>query len=494
MIEEIGLRIPQEVYTFFTTPGGHSLILRGNAGAGKTTFALQIIEDLSTIEKTYYFPTRISDSSLFAQFPWLKEKMDQLRLPPARTNGHRSNGNGLEVELHRDGLGTLKGIAPARSMSSKGAMQISIGKDLAEIELLYEVIEDRLPDRTLLVIDSLDALAERNGLTCAKLLNSMQKDLIEGYGSNVLYVLESPEPMLDYLGDGVVKVALGEHQGRRVREIEILKLRGTEIQQPKYLCTLKGGKLRSFGYWWEKNQPPSRPWSAIPDQEDRLSTGIRDLDHLLQGGLEKGSIVLVELGTGVPISVAGMLEASLVANFVMQGRGVVWVPVRKANAENARNRLTPLVPKEQFERLVRIPELATNMGSGWGQCVMPIEGSHAGSDLKWQNVSYALQSAAQPYLSLMGFDSLESIYGSGVMEQLVDHLAAIRRNHGVFVGMVSPSTRSTQRLADLATVSLRIERIGGTVIIYGEEPFTECNAMALKEQDVGGNICLTPIV
>jgi KaiC/GvpD/RAD55 family RecA-like ATPase len=76
MIQDTGMRIPQEVYKFFSNPGGHSLILRGNAGAGKTTFALQAIEDLAAIEKSYYFPTRVSDESLFLQFPWLKEKMD----------------------------------------------------------------------------------------------------------------------------------------------------------------------------------------------------------------------------------------------------------------------------------------------------------------------------------------------------------------------------------------------------------------------------------
>jgi KaiC/GvpD/RAD55 family RecA-like ATPase len=494
MIQEKGLRIPPEVFTFFTNPGGHSLILRGNAGAGKTTFALQIIEDLAAVEKSYYFPTRVSDDALFQQFPWLSSKMEELRLPPSQPGALRSNGSGQEVEMHRDGLSALKGISPAKRSGGKGAMHVAIGKDVAEVELIYEVIEDRLPERTLLVVDSLDALAERNGVTCVKLLCSMQKDIVEGYGSNVLYVLESPEPMLDYLGDGVIKVALGEHKGRRVREIEILKLRGTEIQQPKYLCTLKGGKLRSFSHWWERELVQSRAWAAIPDHEGRLSTGVKDLDHLLLGGLEKGAVMLVELGGGVPMSVAGAIETALVANFASLGRGVIWMPVRKASAESARARLQPLLPKDQLEKLVRIPELAKNMGSGGGQCILPIEGSHAGSDLKWQSVSYALQAAAQPYLSLIGFDTLESIYGSGVMDQLVDHLAAIRRNKGVFVGLVSPSTHSTQRLADLATLSLRIERIGGTVVLYGLEPFTECNAMALQEQDLGGCICLTPIV
>ncbi|MCU0861307.1 MAG: hypothetical protein MUE65_03210, partial [Methanomassiliicoccales archaeon] len=436
MTQERVLRIPPEVFAFFTNPGGHSLILRGNAGAGKTTFALQIIEDLAAVEKSYYFPTRVSDGSLFTQFPWLKDKMGELRLPPAGAGTMRDNGNGELVEMHREGLAALKGITPTRMSSGKGTMHVAIGKDLAEIELIYDVIEDRMPERILLVVDSLDALAERNGVSCVRLLTSIQKDVVEGYGSNVLYVLESPEPMLDYLGDGVIKVALGEHQGRRVREIEILKLRGTEIQQPKYLCTLKGGKLRSFSHGWERQLAPSKAWSALPDQEGRLSTGVRDLDQLLLGGLEKGTVAMVELGTGVPMSLAGTLESALVANYLAHGRGVLWMPLRKASAESARGRLAPMVPKEQLDRLLRIPELAKNMGSGGGQSVMPIEGSHAGSDLKWQNVSCSLQAAAQPYLSLLGFDTLESIYGPGVMEQLIDHLAAMRRNKGVFVGLV----------------------------------------------------------
>jgi KaiC/GvpD/RAD55 family RecA-like ATPase len=487
MIQDTGMRIPQEVYRFFSNPGGHSLILRGNAGAGKTTFALQTIEDLAAIEKSYYFPTRVSDESLFLQFPWLKEKMDLF----LQVNGDKKNVPGKKWQP-REGLCKLKGLTPSKPNSGMDHMSVSIGKDVSEIESLYKMVESRLPDRTLLVIDSLDALAERNGIPCVKLICAIQKDLVEQYGANVLCILESPEQLLDYLGDGVIRIGMMEHNGRRMREIEILKLRGCEIQQPKYLCTLKGGRLQSFGYWWERPIASEKPWRPVPDSGIRLSTGIKDLDGMISGGLEPGSVVLIELGTGVPISVAGALESSLVSNFASMNRGVIWVPLRKASAENVRARVTMNLPKETFDKCVRVGEHVSGMASS--QYMIPLEGTDASSDFKWQTLTYHLQGTDTPSLSLMGFDTLESIYGNQVMEQLIDHMAMVRRNKSVFVGIVSPSSASTQRLIDLATVRLRVERIVGTVVLCGEEPYTELNAMQLKETEMGGGISLTPIV
>jgi hypothetical protein len=89
---------------------------------------------------------------------------------------------------------------------------------------------------------------------------------------------------------------------------------------------------------------------------------------------------------------------------------------------------------------------------------------------------------------------MESIYGNHVMDQLTDHLLSVRRNNGVFVGITSPSTSSVHRLADLATTHVKIDRIGGTIILYGEKPFTECNALTFEERERGGGVSLTPIL
>jgi KaiC/GvpD/RAD55 family RecA-like ATPase len=473
------MRIPTEIFHFFSGPGGHSLIVRGSAGAGKTTFALQVIEDLAPVERGYYFSTRVSDNALLNHFPWLEQKL---------VGGGIKNGN----NGNRSGLSRLKGLAIQPAIAPKKVMSVSIGRDLGDLEDLYQLVE-RSEGRVLITIDSVDALADRYGLTYASLISALQKDLVEGKGANLLYVLENSDQGLDYLGDGVVIVSRGEFNRRRVREIDILKLRGCEIAQPKYLFTLKGGRIQTFAYAPDQPSPAQAGWSSVQDNDGRVSSGLIDLDRVVSGGLPRGSTVLVELGQGVPSSVGAMLEQSLVANFVSQGRGVIWVPLRKASADAVRTHMINTLTKDQFERCVRIPEIASHVEVS-APYIMAVEGTDAGADLKWKNVSYSLSGAEAPYLSLLGFDTLESTYGPGVMEQLTEHIGMMKRQKGVCVAVTSPSSNSIRKLSDLANIHVKVERLGGTVVLYGEEPFTECNALAIEERGQGGRLSLTPIV
>ena len=66
--------VPREVAEFFGKPGGRSLVIKGGAGSGKTTLALQFMEEVAAPESSFYLSTRVSDASLYIQFPWLKEK------------------------------------------------------------------------------------------------------------------------------------------------------------------------------------------------------------------------------------------------------------------------------------------------------------------------------------------------------------------------------------------------------------------------------------
>lgn len=475
-------RIPPEVVKFFNNPGGHSLILRGHAGSGKTTFALQTIEDLSNLERSYYLSTRVSDTSLYLQFPWLKDLPENMVVKEE-----------VQSERARARLKALKGSESEILQIPEGEITISIGRELKEIERIYDSVERNLPDKSFVVIDSIDAMAEKYELSPAKLINTIQKDLVEDMGANVLFVLESSEPHLDYLGDGVVLLTSSLYNRRRIRELDILKLRGCEIRQPKYLFTLKGGKLQCF-YNEMEGELPRKKWVPIEDSNGKISTGIADLDRLLNGGMEKGSINLIELGEGIPNEVIRSIEYSLVANFLSWNRGVLWVPLRKASPDSVRNEIVQYVGEDRFDRFVRIPVSPSMLVEINGRYIMTVEGRDASADLKWRNIEYSLEGAKHPILSLIGFDTLESIYRGDLMDQLMEYISTLKSKGGVFVGITSPASRSIRRLADLATAYIRVERIGGTVIIYGENPFTCCNAVTFDCRENGSDMTLTEIV
>jgi len=484
------IRIPKEIHRFFTNPGGHSLIVRGDAGTGKTTFALQLIEELGSLEDSFYHSTRVSDHSLFTQFTWLKDLPGRMEISGTCYGGQASSG----PEMGRGGLSDLKGITegPA-AIPQCDCLTIAIGRDLGELDDIYRRIEQCLPAKTLTVIDSIDALADRYGLTPAKLLNTIQRDIVETYGSNVMFIVEKASPELDYLGDGVINLSRSEFSRRRIRELDILKLRGCEIQQPKYIFTLDGGRIQTFEYPRTPLAERMPQWRRIDDIEENISTGIRDLDTVL-GGLAKGSITLIELGPGVPAQVGGTIENGLVSNSVAQGRGVLWTPLRKASPELSRARVGPAISDVDFARCVRIPEKVDEMGYSDAPFVMAVEGSSALSDFKWQNIEFALSDAQRPLMLVMGIDTMRSMYGSEVIEHLVEIFGQVRRNGATMVAFAPPSSGKSGRLADLATTRLKVDRIGGTVLLYGEEPFTECFSWHFEDREVGGNVSLTPIL
>ena len=190
-------RIPREIVEFFNAPGGHSLIAKGPAGTGKTTFALQLTEELGEVTASHYLSSRVSDESLFRQFVWLKERLKPAGLQTAKVRA--------ESKVARTALDQLEGKimegkegedAEPESIGAgevKGSfLEVPLGFDLPELEAAYEFVDKRLPERSLVLIDSIDALGEHYGwraggvvnVKLAVVTNTMQlaHQLVPSYG------------------------------------------------------------------------------------------------------------------------------------------------------------------------------------------------------------------------------------------------------------------------------------------------------------------------
>ena len=527
--------IPIELLNFFQTPGGHSVIVKGVAGTGKTTFALQLTEELGGINTSYYMSTRVSDTSLYNQFPWLKERVKATGTTVAGKHYTKTliedpvlEEEGMQVSLEVRVLSEKESERPKRvtdkrvdrselqklegriEMGEEGdesyptvgegevtesSLVFDLGSDLPEIDMAYDAVERNLPLRTLVVIDSIDALSERYGLQASKLINTLQKDLVENSKANVLYVLEaSGNTKLDYLGDGVISFKGEYYAGRRLRIMEIEKLRGSEIRQHRYLYTLDGGRLRAFEVSQHQRPNVADTWRAISDtSKDRVSTGFAALDTLF-GGLKPGGSLLLEVGAHVPVQIIDEFRTGLICNFAMLNRGVAHVPPGKLSAENVKQMVAPYLNDGIFDEHVRIFE-STPIGTlEESSIVIHMEGANADTDLKWNNVQYRLPKVKSPILSLMAFDTLESVYGSNVLEELTAHMSTVKRRRDVFLGMCTSTTVSNRKLADLSDVHVKVENIDGAVLIYCEKPFTELHHLRFDYMNGFPQIVLSPIV
>src|SRR3989442_4714973 len=255
---------------------------------------------------------------------------------------------------------------------AEGTLEFDLGSDLPEIDMAYNAVEKNLPKKTLILIDSINALAERYGVHPSKLINTLQKDLVESAGANVVFILEdSGETKLDYLGDGVILFQSREHAGRRLRVMTIEKLRGVELRQHKFIYTLDGARIRAFDIRPAEKPGEPKRWRAVPDRsKDEVSTGNEALDALI-GGVRRATIVCLELGAGVPSEYIDNLRLALMCNFASLGRGVAHVPSRKGSFDVLREIVAPHLDSGVFDQNIRVFETSSLGGAEVPKAALP---------------------------------------------------------------------------------------------------------------------------
>lgn len=533
-------RLPPELLRFLEGSGGHSLVIKGEAGTGKTTLALQLIETMAGKQNQYYLSSRVSDESLYRQFPWLKESTEQIkllkaskafllhmtssrqgassRLGPAGEQGDITPAVELlrafneeserltvdRTELHRlEGQieeGTVSGnedFVPSRIGVDGSSIDLILGRLLPELEVAYDRVEESLPDRSLIVIDSIDGLSEKYDISADRLLTVIQKDIVEGSGANVVYVLESSGGShMDYLGDGVVSMSAAEKEGRRVRLLSLDKLRGVKVDKHKYAFTLVNGRLETFPPSPNVLQHTKSQWRQLPvPANGSASFGSRQLDAIF-GGLQYGSVTLIEAGPSVPSIYSDIIQDAMVASFANMGNGVAWIPSRKASYDMLHDRISEKIGEDRFEKNVRIFEHSSAAPTDVPYLIS-LEGNKLLTDLKWETIDYNLSESSHPFLSILGLDILESMYGNdddkGFLDGLVEHVGAIRRgNHVMVAQALSSSTTYLQWLSDISLLHIKLENVEGTVMMYGLKPYTQFFGM-MPDPECDDNICISLI-
>lgn len=485
-------------------------MLKGDAGTGKTTLALQIIEELSEEQPDYYLSTRVSDEALFRQFPWARERAKRdtiLKAGKAFLKRNKDTPTGdtpaaqhltllaakdlLKALNKQDGspsvvrseLQKLEGQVEAGEVGgedeegftgeiTQDEITLDLGVILPEMEVAYDLAETNLPRKTLVVVDSIDALSERYGIGSGRIINTLQKDLVENSGTNIVYTLEEAgKTELDYLGDGVIQMVSDDHEGRRTRQMVIEKLRGVSVEQWKYYFTLTGGRISVLEPTWVKIPERMQKHVALKDPTHRtVSSGNFYIDQYF-GGFPKGSLVLWEFDLDVHLDVVRCLELGVMSDFLEKGRGVAWLPTYATDFSLVEEQLRMLVGSASLNKSMRILDIEAGQEQSY-PFVTAIEGEDASQDLRMSSLKFMLGESVSPYLSILGYDAMEGVYSGNVFKQTLGHIDAMRRGGHVVIAIASAMSQSLPFLREQAKIHIRFESMAGCVMAAGMKPYS----------------------
>ncbi len=496
---------------FLSGRGGRSLIVKGGAGTGKTTFGLELLERMGKPAQSYYLSTRVGDEALYRQFPWLKATEMRARILDAGKlflDAVNAGGKGASAELPE---------AEQRKIQAAREMMRTFGEErgpptrvdrthlhallkrnpMPEVENVYNRVEKALPEKSLLVIDSLEGVTHKYGLEMEEFVMALQKDLVEGSNTNVVMILEKPEAGgIEYLVDGLISIQREELDERRVRHMRLEKLRATAIGRPRYAVTLNEGRFEALGFLQPDHVGTTPPaWRPVSDPDRFYSTGITDFDALLGGGFRRGSFNAFEVDVNVGIDDYYMLFTPTLLNFLSQGRGIIAVLAAGESHEKLRETLSRHTAPHVFDTRVRIADYTANETEL--SYIVPM--ARFGRDEALRAMVTAEKAARgpenKPFLEYTAFDTLESLMGDQVAIRMYFHGVQRTKLVGnLGIGLLKPGLLVSSEILNMMDTYFRIINIDNAPCIYGIRPRTTIYSISIDREKGPPHARLTPIV
>ncbi len=441
------------------------VLIKGEPGAGKTTLAAELMKNYGS---GLYVSTRVSEKLISTQQPVLSELLNKGRV------SELDLGHTHKVEFEDDRLGSPE-------------------------DVLISILEatKTLPKDPLIILDSWDGIAKRmNPIERQKIEQSLLV-MAEANNARILFISEEPSlTTTDYVVDAVIALTDEVLEGRRLRRIAWKKLRGSAIPQRSYLYTLHEGRFTIFD-----NTKTLVPGSfstgrfvPIEHSKGSFSTGSKDVDRFLGGGIERGSFVLIELGRFVHPGWHVPFVQSIESNFLANGGSVFIIPTSHS---------TPMTAKAKFSNYFSPEVLNKRLRIGYFQSYpqdpsfvkLDYSSLDNSSDQSGALVRNAKTDNQRECAYFIGLDTLESFASKEALAPFTSSFSQRMKISGdVLFAIAKYGSPIAEKVATNCDLHLKLEEVDRALVLYSRNPPSELYHVDYDYTPGYPEIHLTPIL
>jgi KaiC/GvpD/RAD55 family RecA-like ATPase len=431
---------PKEITNTLDRKSGYITIVKGSPGAGKTTFALELLKRYK--DTGIYFSTRTSVNMLYDQFPWLIDVIDRDKF--------------------------FEKIPGEISSILEDSVRFEYTNKIEFIKELYDLV-NLIEGTPFIVLDSWEGIIGQIGERETSALDMELLNVFKGIRANTVLVLErSIQTPLDYLVDGVIEIKDDEINGRKIREMYINKMRGVRINQFKYLITLNKGE---FNYFEEFVEDYNSIVQLYPeDGETKSYTSNVSFFKGSSSGLtdiiteyKKRSHIFFEIDEEVDPMDYSLLILKIINDYIAKKGNIIMI--------EQKDDLIMLDEQKYPVEAIRLSELAEK---------------DADSTVLIDRLKKIVKAKKEPVLLINYYDGIERILGKDSEKWINLYLGDL--SEYLIIDISSKDNPLRDRLANIASVHLKIKERNGCTIIYGVIPKSGIYVINKRRSEIDNTI------
>jgi hypothetical protein len=214
----------------------------------------------------------------------------------------------------------------------------------------------------------------------------------------------------------------------------------------------------------------------VADPDGRYSSGIADLDRLLDGGFPRGSLALLSLDETVGLEDLDLLLFPTYLNFLYRSRGIMAVLPSRDSPHSFRARLTRYATRRRFDTRVRVMDyVGEDRGLSYVVSLADAEANPIRKKAAIAKVvagERAVQGGRKnPFLELHAFEVFDTLMGTEkALKMFYYGIKRARMQGNLAVGILGAGLGCAAGVRRMADTELALHRDDFGLIVRGVRP------------------------